>query len=67
MTSDNVSPMNLVYIRKVGYEVRDKDEFLNSIGVNREVNNTVEKGLDESLDNMQLLKDVLTKILKETN
>ena len=67
MTSDNVSPMNLVYIRKVGYEVRDKDEFLNSIGINREVNNIMEKGLDESLDNMQLLKDVLTKILKETN
>lgn len=67
MTSDNVSPMNLVYIRKVGYEVRDKDEFLNSIGMNREVNNVIDEGLDSSSDNMKLLKNVLTKILKETN
>ena len=67
MTSDNVSPMNLVYIRKVGYEVRDKEEFLNSIGMNREANNTMEKYLDDPLDNMQLLKNVLTQILKETN
>ena len=34
MTSDNVSPMNLVYIRKVGFEVRNKEELLKSIGVN---------------------------------
>ncbi|MGL5479867.1 MAG: aldehyde dehydrogenase family protein [Clostridium sp.] len=67
MTSDNVSPMNLLYIRKVGYEVRDKDEFLNSIGMNREVNNVTDEGLDNSLDNMKLLKNVLTRILKETN
>ena len=67
MTSDNVSPMNLVYIRKVGYEVRDKEEFLNSIGMNSEANNIMEKYLDAPLDNMQLLKNVLTQILKETN
>ena len=59
--------MNLVYIRKVGYEVRDKEEFLNSIGMNREANNIMEKYLDAPLDNMQLLKNVLTQILKETN
>lgn len=28
MTSDNVSPMNLIYIRKVGYPVRDLKEIL---------------------------------------
>lgn len=67
MTSDNVSPMNLVYIRKVGYEVRDKDEFLNSIGMNREVNKVIDEDLDNSSDNMKLLKNVLTQILKETN
>jgi acyl-CoA reductase-like NAD-dependent aldehyde dehydrogenase len=27
MTSDNVSPMNLIYIRKVGYGIRNIDEF----------------------------------------
>ena len=28
MTSDNVSPMNLIYIRKVGYEVKSSEELL---------------------------------------
>jgi acyl-CoA reductase-like NAD-dependent aldehyde dehydrogenase len=28
ITSDNVSPMNLVYIRKIGYGVRTAEEFL---------------------------------------
>lgn len=29
MTSDNVSPMNLIYVRKVGYGVRRADEIFN--------------------------------------
>jgi acyl-CoA reductase-like NAD-dependent aldehyde dehydrogenase len=28
ITSDNVSPMNLVYVRKIGYGVRDAETFL---------------------------------------
>ena len=59
--------MNLVYTRKVGSEVRDKEEFLNTKGMNREANNIMEKYFDAPLDNMQLLKNVLTQILKETN
>lgn len=29
ITSENVSPMNLIYVRKVGYGVRDSDEIIN--------------------------------------
>ena len=31
MTSDNVSPMNLVYIRRVGYGVRSAEDFVRSL------------------------------------
>jgi len=31
MTSDNVSPMNLIYIRKVGYGVRNIEEINNGV------------------------------------
>ena len=31
ITSDNVSPMNLIYVRKVGYGVRKSDEITNRV------------------------------------
>ena len=66
MTSDNVSPMNLVYIRKVGFEVRNKEELLKSIGVNENINLHLEDAKkDESLDKVRLLQNILKQILKE--
>ncbi len=68
MTSDNVSPMNLVYIRKVGFEVRNKEELLKSIGVNENIILDLEDTKkEESLDNVKLLKNILKEILKEKN
>ena len=58
MTSDNVSPMNLVYIRKVGFEVRN-EELLKSIGVNENIILDLEDTKkEESLDNVKLLKNI---------
>jgi acetaldehyde dehydrogenase (acetylating) len=49
MTSDNVSPMNLIYIRKVGYGVRNIEDIIN--GVNAEdiqrLHQILKKALDE--------------------
>lgn len=68
MTSDNVSPMNLVYIRKVGFEVKNKEELLKSIGVNENIILDLEDTKkEESLDNVKLLKNILKEILKEKN
>ena len=64
MTSDNVSPMNLIYIRKVGYEVRSKEELLKSIGMNENVNLSLEDNEeDASIENIKLLKNLLKEIL----
>lgn len=69
MTADNVSPMNLVYIRKVGFEVREKDELLKSIGLNEEVdlelNNKKEEESLNNLNDLRMLKIVLRRILEE--
>lgn len=59
MTSDNVSPMNLIYLRKVGYGVRRVEELTKTI--NTEGNKLNAK--DE--DNLKLLENVLRKIMKD--
>lgn len=68
MTSDNVSPMNLIYIRKVGYGVRDFDEVKNRTLVfcNEEsAGAKLEKDSSEDLDDMQKLQSFLKKALEE--
>jgi len=66
MTSDNVSPMNLVYIRKVGFEVRNSEEFINSMGVNDDTNLNMKDDKNyDSVDHMKLLQKILKQILKE--
>lgn len=55
MTSDNVSPMNLIYIRKVGYEIKKTEEFLGELS-----NKSGEQSTPE-----QVLKNILREILKE--
>lgn len=65
ITSDNVSPLNLIYIRKVGYGVRDikdlgldqggdKTSLGNALGLNRvlgqgNIESTIEKILKEAI------------------
>ncbi|MEG0297386.1 MAG: aldehyde dehydrogenase family protein [Clostridium sp.] len=67
MTSDNVSPMNLVYVRKVGFETRSGREFLESLQVKENVDSYIEDlKKDDSLDNVKLLQGILKQILKET-
>ncbi len=66
MTSDNVSPMNLIYIRKVGYGVRKTDEIVNE--VLREKNSSANSmGQSEvyDLDNMEILQNILKKIMED--
>ncbi|EJO5347084.1 aldehyde dehydrogenase family protein [Clostridium botulinum] len=73
MTSDNVSPMNLVYIRKVGYEVRCVDEFTKPVKDKEDLISTFSKelGIDKEklneneIDNYKLLESILKKVLQD--
>jgi acetaldehyde dehydrogenase (acetylating) len=57
MTSDNVSPMNLIYLRKVGYGVRSIDELVKTV-------NTEEDKLNSNeIDNVKLLESILKKVM----
>lgn len=69
MTSDNVSPMNLVYIRKVGYGVREIDDVV-KIANHTDDSNYVfsnDKVNKKEIDNYELLESILKKILEELN
>lgn len=56
MTSDNVSPMNLIYIRKVGYGVRSIEEMNEGQISGKDVND---------LDYLENLRRILEKALEE--
>ena len=65
ITSDNVSPKNLIYVRKVGYGVRTIDEVKDECGLkdeNMDISGIVK---EKSFVDMLTLKDMLDKILKE--
>lgn len=66
ITSDNVSPMNLIYVRKVGYGVRCVDELdkYNILDENKECLN-ISNIEDKNYSHSQVLKLVLEKIIKE--
>lgn len=55
MTSDNVSPMNLIYIRKVGYGVRKIEEITSSISKMQQYN----------LEDIDVFRNILIKVIKE--
>ncbi len=57
MTSDNVSPMNLIYLRKVGYGVRSVDELVKTV-------NTEDKLNSNEIDNVKLLESILKKVME---
>lgn len=65
MTSDNVSPKNLIYIRKVGYGVRTVDEIVKAVDHEENSNFTVSNNKlnANEIDNYKLLESILKKIL----
>lgn len=67
MTSDNVSPENLIYIRKVGYGVRSVDEIIETVKSKDDSDCTVsnDKSNAKEIDNYKLLESVLKKVLAD--
>ena len=65
ITADNVSPMNFIYIRSVGYGVRGAREFL---GTAEKASGGYEKALKTKgncEDAKELLKQILEALSKE--
>lgn len=56
MTSDNVSPMNLIYVRKVGYGVRSIDEITNGGTAKKQEYNP---------EDLRMLQSILKKAIEE--
>jgi len=70
ITSDNVSPMNLIYARKVGYGVRNIEEIINTNGLLTEEKSDLRgmaKQLDYNLDDIRMLQHILKKLWKRFN
>ena len=63
MTSDNVSPLNLIYIRKVGYGVRNIEEMNGTIAEKPSTANT-ESQEGYNPEDMQMLHRILQKALQ---
>ncbi|MCM1990200.1 acetaldehyde dehydrogenase (acetylating) [Oceanirhabdus seepicola] len=65
MTSDNVSPMNLIYVRKVGYGVRKVDEIVKSENNNGNSSSSVlnDKLNANEIDNFKVLENILKKVI----
>lgn len=66
MTSDNVSPMNLIYVRKVGYGVRRVDEFVKTVNTEEHCDCTIlkDKSNSNEIDNIKLLESILKKVME---
>lgn len=68
MTSDNVSPMNLVYIRKVGYGVRNIKDMNDDVLTRKETSiDYISKSEEPQMDNVKLLQNILQRFIKEMN
>ncbi|NFA59118.1 aldehyde dehydrogenase family protein [Clostridium sporogenes] len=67
MTSDNVSPRNLLYIRKVGYGVRNMDEVVKEVNDKEDSISAVSNGKlnGNEIDNYKLLESILKKVLQD--
>lgn len=67
MTSDNVSPMNLIYIRKVGYGVRKVEEITSGTFTGEKLNSCSMPKPQESYssDDMALIQSILKKAIEE--
>ncbi|SHJ23473.1 acetaldehyde dehydrogenase (acetylating) [Clostridium cavendishii DSM 21758] len=66
MTSDNVSPMNLIYVRKVGYGVRKIDEIVKTETYEKNLYpNNEEKQKIYDLDNAKVLENLLRQVIND--
>ena len=65
ITSDNVSPKNLIYVRKVGYGVRTVDEVKDECGLKDENIDISEIVKEKPVVDILTLKDMLDKILND--
>ena len=68
-TSDNVSPMNLIYIRKVGYGVRRIEDIKMGIPQNAQPQNpecseAVKESRHSENENLQTLQQLLKQALR---
>lgn len=69
ITSDNVSPMNLIYIRKIGYGIRKVEQFLEGMSdgrclvLNASTNPT--EALGASQDSLLMLQQLIKKAIEE--
>ncbi|MGN0711117.1 MAG: aldehyde dehydrogenase family protein [Anaerovoracaceae bacterium] len=61
MTSDNVSPMNLIYIRKVGYGIKSKEDFLRELSQGERCSENKFGRNEDIQSDDELLKTVLRK------
>ncbi len=63
ITSDNVSPMNLIYVRKVGYGVRTVNEIDNENSKEGfSLDNIIQKK-DQNIENMETLQRILNEAI----
>ncbi|MBR4411916.1 MAG: aldehyde dehydrogenase family protein [Firmicutes bacterium] len=62
ITSDNVSPMNLIYVRKVGYGVRRIEDI--GMGVPEGNNFVPVNNTSSNSEDMQMLQQLLEQILR---
>lgn len=65
ITSDNVSPMNLINIRKVGYGVRQLEDITRGIKGGQTPETIFPSASHRSIDSIQDLHEFLNKLLKE--
>jgi hypothetical protein len=64
ITSDNVSPMNLIYVRKVGYGVRNTED-IKILSEERSSLCLTGERPEFNQENMQMLQRILLTALKE--
>lgn len=65
ITSDNVSPLNLVYIRKVGYGIRTLEEVQNACHIGAEIQQYEPVNQEQQVLDKESIKKVLQQVLKE--
>lgn len=65
MTADNVSPRNLIYIRKVGYGVKKAEDFVKGIATKNESSQS-NSSLPQNFgsDELEMLQDILMKAVE---
>lgn len=67
ITTENVSPMNLIYIRKVGYGVRKTEEMMNKyrdLVENIPSVNDTTQATEDQIGDIEILKRILTKAIE---